>query len=197
MPTHRPTPRSSPLLPAATTIAALLTGAGTANPAHGATGKNTTTCGGSQTVAYSPGLRARSRDITIHGTSTLTGCASSADPGITAGRSTFHATGRLSCVSGRYSGTRKVVWNNGRTSTMSFRATVSANAGQSVATVRGTVTDGEFHGQKWSAAFTMFPARPDACTTAEGLPTAAGRLLLAIGSSVPGLSAGPPEPTLR
>jgi hypothetical protein len=168
-------------------VAAALVPAATAR-AH-AVAAGTTTCAGSQTVAYSPGLTLRQREAVLHGTSTLSRCASSADPTITGGRSTFKANGRLSCTSGDYSGTRKITWNNGRTSTMSFRSVVSVSAGESVVAIRGEVTDGEFSGQKWSAAFTMFTARPAACATPEGLPTASGRLLLTIGSLVPGRSA--------
>ncbi|GAB2869726.1 hypothetical protein GCM10027176_84260 [Actinoallomurus bryophytorum] len=169
-------------------VAAVLVPAAATARAHSAVA-GTTTCAGSQTVAYSPGLTLRKREAVLHGTSTLSRCASSADPTITGGRSTFKATGRLSCTSGDYSGTRKVTWNNGRTSTMSFRSVVSVSAGESVVAIRGEVTDGEFSGQKWSAAFTMFTARPAACATPEGLPTAYGRLLLTVGSLVPGRSA--------
>jgi hypothetical protein len=157
----------------------------------------TTACAGSQTVAYSPGLSRRDREVTIHGTSTLGRCVSSADPTITGGRSTFKATGRISCTSGDYSGTRKVTWNNGRTSTMSFRSAVSVSAGRSVVAIKGTVTDGEFSGQKWSAAFTMFTTRPAACATTEGLPTASGRLLLNVGSLVPGMALDTSRPIQR
>ncbi len=159
-----------------------------AGPAH-AVAAGTTTCAGSQTVAYSPGLTLRAREVTLHGTSTLGRCTSSADPGITGGRSTFTAAGRVSCTSGGYSGTRRISWNNGRTSTLSFRTTVSVSGGASIATIKGKVTAGEFSGQKWSAAFTMFADRPAACASAEGLPTASGRLLLGVGSLVPGMSA--------
>jgi hypothetical protein len=148
----------------------------------------TVACSGSQTVAYSPGLTARPQDITIHGTSTLTRCASSTGQHITAAWSTFRATGRLSCVSGEYSGIRKVIWNNGRASTMSFSSVVSVKAGRRVATIKGAVTDGEFSGRKWSAAFTMSTSRPEACATREGMPTIAGPLLLTVGSTVPVLS---------
>jgi hypothetical protein len=184
---------SSRLLPAGmgitgvALVAAALVPAATAR-AH-AVAAGTTTCEGSQTVAYSPGLSQRTREITLHGTSTLSRCASSADPSITAGRSTFTATGRLSCASGDYSGTRNVTWNNGRTSTLTFRSVVSVSAGESVVAIKGKVTDGEFAGQKWSAAFTMFTSRPTACATPEGLPTASGRLLLNVGSLVPRMSA--------
>jgi hypothetical protein len=147
-----------------------------------------TTCEGSQTVAYSPGLSATPREITIHGTSTLSHCASSADPGITAGRSAFHAKGRLSCTSGTYTGTREITWDNGRTSRLSFRSVVSADGhGGSVVATRGEVTGGRFAGQKWSAAFTMFAVRPHGCATAAGVPTVAGRLRLGVGSPFPGL----------
>lgn len=165
--------------------ASALVPAAAAVPAHAAIG--TATCGGSQTVAYSPGLTDRPRDVTVNGTSTLSRCASSADPAITAGRSTFHATGRLSCTAGHYSGTRQVTWNNDRTSTMSFSSVISVSGRESVVAVKGTVTDGEFRGQRWSAVFTMFSSRPAACDTPGGLPTASGRLLLAIGSLVPGM----------
>jgi hypothetical protein len=166
-------------------VAAALVPAGTAR-AHAAVA-GTTTCSGSQTVAYSPGLSAlRRRGVVLHGTSTLSRCASSADPTITGGRSTFKATGRLSCLSGDYSGTRKITWNNGRTSTMSFRSVVSLSAGASVVAVKGEVTDGEFSGQKWGATFTMFTTRPTSCATPEGLPTTSGPLALTIGSLVPG-----------
>lgn len=176
-------------------VAAALVPAATA-PAR-AVAAGTTACGGSQTVAYSPGLSTRAREVTIHGTSTLGRCVSSADPTITGGKSTFKATGRISCTSGDYSGTRKVTWNNGRTSTMSFRSVVSVSAGQSVVAIKGTVTDGEFSGQKWSAAFTMFTTRPAACATTEGLPTASGRLLLDIGSLVPGMALDRSRPIER
>jgi hypothetical protein len=206
MPIHRFTPSftsgPSRLVPAAMGIAgvaltaAALVPAATARAHTAAAG--TTTCAGSQTVAYSPGLSMRAREITLHGTTTLSRCVSSADPSITGGRSTFKATGRLSCTSGEYSGTRKITWNNGRTSTLSFRSAVSVSGGESVAAIKGTVTAGEFDGKKWSAAFTMFTTRPASCATAEGLPTASGRLLLNVGSLVPRMSA-PDEsrPSLR
>ncbi|MGH3374347.1 MAG: hypothetical protein ACRDP6_06385 [Actinoallomurus sp.] len=194
MPTHHRTPGSSRLLPAgmAITGVALLTAAFlpeaarayTATP-HAVILAGTTACGGSQTVAYAPGLSLKQREVTLHGTSTLSRCAST-DPTITGGRSTFHATGRLSCTSGTYSGTRKIAWNNGRTSTLTFSSAVSVSAGQSLVAIKGTVTGGEFSGQKWSAAFAMFTARPASCATTEGLPTAYGKLLLNVGSLVPG-----------
>jgi hypothetical protein len=189
---HGLTPRPSRLLPAATAItgAALLAAALAPEMARARTDRAraaTTTCDGSQTVAYSPGLSLEPRRVTVHGTSTLSDCVSSADPAITAGRSTFTATGRLSCTSGTYAGTRKIIWNNGRTSTLSFTSAVSVSAGQSVVAIKGSVTDGEFDGRKWSARFTMFTTRPAACATPAGLPTASGRLLLGIGSLVPGV----------
>jgi hypothetical protein len=195
-------PGPSPLRPTGAAVAgaalvalAVAPGAARATSGHEAA---STLCGGSQTVAYSPGLTTRTREVTLHGTSTLDRCASTADPGITAARSTFRATGRVSCVSGRYSGVREVAWNNGRTSTMSFESLVSVTAGHSVVAIRGRVTDGEFRGQRWSATFTMFAARPAACLTPAGLPTAAGRLVLGVGSPVPGSAVADHEkPTLR
>jgi hypothetical protein len=142
----------------------------------------TTACAGSQTVTYSPGVTDQARQVTLHGTTTLGRCVSTADPSITSGTSTFTATGRLSCTSGTYSGTRKIRWNNGRTSTLSFNSVVSVNGGESVVAIRGTVTGGEFSGQKWSGAFTMFTAKPAACDTSQGIPTATGAVLLTIGS---------------
>jgi hypothetical protein len=191
---HRFVPRSTSgsarLVPAGLAITGVALAAAALVPAATAPARalaaGTTACTGSQTVAYSPGLSTRSREVTIHGTSTLGRCVSSADPAITGARSTFTATGRVSCTSGEYTGTRRVSWNNGRTSTMTFRSVVSVSAGESVVAVRGTVTDGEFSGQKWSAAFTMLTTRPSACATRTGLPTAAGRLLLNVGSLVPG-----------
>jgi hypothetical protein len=185
---HRLTSESPRLVATGTAIvgASLLAAALLPEVARAHTAAATVTCGGSQTVAYSPGLSSRPRQVTIHGTTTLSRCVSTTDPGITAARSTFRATGRLSCTSGGYSGTREVLWNNGRTSTMSFTSAVSVNAGQSIVAIKGEVTDGEFSGKRWSAAFTMFTAKPRACATPEGLPTAAGRVLLSIGSNVPG-----------
>lgn len=207
---HRPVPRSSPgssrLVPAGMAIIGVSLVAAALVPEASArvdamrplARAGTTTCEGSQTVAYSPGMTLKPRQVTIHGTATLSHCASSADPTITAGRSTFHAAGRFSCVSGTVSGVRKITWNNGRTSTLSFTSSVSVNAGESVVAVRGTVTDGEFDGQKWSAVSTMFASRPAACATPEGVPTTYARLLLTIGSLVPGRSAADVSwPTLR
>jgi hypothetical protein len=156
----------------------------------------TATCEGSQTVAYSPGLSSEPRQVTIHGTSTLSHCASSADPRVTAARSSFHATGRLSCTEGAYLGTRRISWNNGRTSTLSFHAVLFPRGRASVAAIRGVVTSGQFDGQKWSADFTVFATRPRSCATTAGLTTASGRLLLGIGSPVPGRKA-PEKPTFH
>ena len=106
----------------------------------------------------------------------------------------------LSCTSGAYSGTRKITWNNGRTSTLSFKSAVSVNAGQSLVAIKGEVTDGEFSGQKWSAAFTMFTARPASCATrggpAHGVREAAARC---IGSPATGATVARhgPAPTLH
>jgi hypothetical protein len=200
---NRLTSGSSWLAPAGTAIIGVALVAAAFAPeaarAHiaGQTG-GTTTCGGSQTVAYSPGLSLTPREVTIHGTTTLSRCASSADPSITAGRSTFKATGKLSCVSGGYSGTRKITWNNGRTSTMSFTSVVSANAGERVVAIKGKVTDGEFRGERWSGAFTLSTTRPGSCATPEGLPTAAGKVLVNIGSLAPRMSApDKSRPSLR
>jgi hypothetical protein len=189
---HRLTSGSSRPVATGTAIvgACLLATASRPEAARAHTTAATVTCAGSQTVAYSPGLSSRHRQVTIHGTTTLDRCVSTTGsttgPGITAARSTFRATGRLSCTSGGYSGTRKIRWNNGRTSTMSFTSAVSVDAGRTVVAIKGEVTDGEFSGKRWSAAFTMFTAKPEACATSEGLPTAAGRVLLSIGSTIPG-----------
>ncbi|GAB2869718.1 hypothetical protein GCM10027176_84250 [Actinoallomurus bryophytorum] len=198
---HRPVPRPSPgssrlvltgmVMTGVSLVAAALVPEASAHvdvtvPQASA---GTTTCEGSQTVAYSPGMSLKPRHVTIHGTATLSHCASSADPTITGGRSTFHATGQFSCVSGDATGVRTITWNNGRSSTMSFTSSVSVNAGESVVAVRGTVTDGEFDGQKWSAVSTMFASRPAACATPEGVPTTYARLLLTVGSLIPGRSA--------
>jgi hypothetical protein len=155
-------------------------GARTPSPGRVAAAAGTVTCTGTQTVTYSPGLSGRLREVTVHGATTLSRCASTADPRITAGRSTFHATGRLSCDAGGYSGTRKINWTNGRTSTLSFTSAFSPDPG--VVTVKGQVTGGQFDGQRWTATFTMFTTRPGACATPAGLPTAAGRVVLGIGS---------------
>jgi hypothetical protein len=198
---HRPVPRPSPgssrlvlagmAITGVSLVAAALVPAASArvDATQRLARAGTTTCEGSQTVAYSPGMSLKPRQVTIHGTATLSRCASSTDPTITSGRSTFRAAGRFSCVSGTATGTRKITWNNGRTSTLSFTSSVSVNAGESVVAVRGTVTDGEFDGQKWSAVSTMFGSRPAACATPEGVPTTYARLLLTIGSLVPGRSA--------
>jgi hypothetical protein len=195
---HRPVPRPSPgssrlvlagmVITGVSLVAAALVPEASArvDAAQPLALTGTTTCEGSQTVAYSPGMSLKPRQVTIHGTATLSHCASSPDPTITAGRSTFHADGKFSCVSGTASGVRKITWNNGRTSTLSFTSSVSVNAGESVVAVHGKVTDGEFDGQKWSAVSTMFTARPAACATPEGVPTTYARLLLTIGSLIPG-----------
>jgi hypothetical protein len=196
MPMHRLTSSSFSSTPAAVVIAGIALCAAAAAPPGpaGARAASTwepaaaaakITCTGTQTVTYSPGLSQRLREVTVHGVTTLSRCVSPADPRITAGRSTFRATGRLSCDAGGYSGTRKIVWTNGRTSTMSFTSMFSPNDGQGVVTVKGEVTDGEFTGQRWTATFTMFTTRPGACATREGLPTAAGRVVLGIGSHAP------------
>jgi hypothetical protein len=146
-------------------------------------------CAGSQTVTYAPGLTDRPRSVTVHGETTLNRCVSTTDPGITAGTSDFSAVGRFSCTSGGYAGLRRVTWNNGRTSTLSFTSEVSVRLGVSVATIKGAVVSGEFTGQRWNGTFTMFTTKPVACATPRGLATAAGPVLVTIGSPSPGLVA--------
>jgi hypothetical protein len=149
----------------------------------------TLACAGSQTVTYAPGLVNESRRVSIHGETTLNRCVSTKDPGITAATSSFSGTGTFSCTSGSYTGVRRVRWNNGRTSTLSFTSEVSVRAGVSVATITGAVVSGAFTGQRWNATFTMFTTKPVACSAPRGLTTAVGPVLLTIGSPFPGLVA--------
>jgi hypothetical protein len=146
-------------------------------------------CAGSQTVTYAPGLTGRPRRVTAHGVTTLNRCVSNTEPGITAGTSTFSATGTFSCTSGSYTGVRRVTWNDGRTSTLSFTSEVSVLNGASVVTIKGTVVSGVLAGQRWNGTFTMFTRRPTACSTPRGLTTAFGPMLLTIGSPLPRLVA--------
>jgi hypothetical protein len=146
-------------------------------------------CAGSQTVTYAPGLTDQSGDVTVHGETTLDRCVSTTDPGVTAGTSDFSATGTFSCTSGGYTGLRRVAWNNGRKSTLSFTSEVSVQQGVSVETIRGSVVSGQFTGQRWNATFTMFTTKPFACGTPRGLATTTGPVLLTVGSPFPTLVA--------
>lgn len=175
---------STLVVPAAMVIAGTLF----VPPAEARSHTATATCAGSQTVTYSPGLTDRPRNVTINGTTTLRHCVSATGPTTTGGTSTFTGTGTFSCTSGTYTGTRKITWSNGRTSTLSFGSGVSVNGPESIVTIKGTVTGGEFAGQKWGGTFTMFTTKPTACAAQSGLTTASGPLLLSIGSLMPSLA---------
>ncbi|MEV0351457.1 hypothetical protein AB0H88_37260 [Nonomuraea sp. NPDC050680] len=141
-----------------------------------------TECTGSQTVTYAPGLTDQPREVTVNGKAVLTGCVSSSDPTISQATSTFSATGTFSCTSGRRVGTRRIMWNNGNTSTLSSTTAVSVNGAESLVSIKGMVVDGEFKGAQWAGTFVMFSTKPQDCLTAQGLATASGPVVLSIGS---------------
>lgn len=136
------------------------------------------TCPGYSQTTYQPGMTDAARQITISGSGVYGPCVSS-DPTLTSG--TFHAsgTGIVSCVSGSFSGSITFIWNNGRSSTVSYTAIIGQHVdGEVVVVVHGTVTDGEFEGDTFIHTVTLFTLEPPQCFTSSGVASTSGPKLI-------------------
>jgi hypothetical protein len=105
------------------------------------------TCQGTVNSTFSPGLRLTNQSINGSDSSAFS-CTSATDPTVTGGSTAQSYAATQSCLNpaASYPFSATIHWNNGATSTVSGISVLTALAGQSVYTVTGTVTAGQFNG---------------------------------------------------
>ncbi|WP_439676764.1 hypothetical protein [Embleya sp. MST-111070] len=173
-PTHRPARRSLRTtrrlaVPALTAAIIALVPIPTAHAA------DSTTCTGSSTVTYSPGLTFTPRTVTYNEAETLTSCLST-DATLTAGASTNTTTlPGASCLgAGPGSGTYTITWNNGHTSVLTLTYTDVIAAGVETVIGTGTVTAGQFTGGTALVTTVLTAPDPLQCLTTTGVTSQTG-----------------------
>lgn len=146
---------------AAVIVGATCASLGAARPsaAH-ADGQGFQGCYGFGRVAMAPGITMSPHDGTFRFTQNLGPCRLS-DPGVLSGTLTGTGEGSFSCVAGQGTARFLARWENGRTSTGTFSfGTLGSHFGGS-----GTVTDGEFKGDRFGIGGELDPKNPSACTS--------------------------------
>lgn len=131
------------------------------------------TCAGTAQQHYSPGLTLTSRPTVLTALnqfSCLTGPVAS-------GTQAFTATVNAGCLpdgTSSYPSTAVFDWNTGPDSIINGTITVIRPAGQTVATMNGTVTSGQFSGYAVTNVVTYAALDLIACATSEGVTSAEG-----------------------
>ncbi|HEY2705974.1 MAG TPA: hypothetical protein VGL20_20010 [Candidatus Dormibacteraeota bacterium] len=153
--------RRMPAVTAAATVVVACTGLGVALPgaAHAA-GQGPEGCYGFGRVAFTPGVTASPQDGGFTLAQNLGPCRL-ADGAILSGTLTGAGTGSLSCAAGQGTAHFTVRWDNGRTSAgmFSFGSTGWHLLGS------GTVTQGEFTGDRFGISGEIDPAHPSDCAS--------------------------------
>jgi hypothetical protein len=120
-------------------------------------------CVGSGATNYHPGLITTVRPVDISGSDEYGPCISS-DSTLTSGSAQVSAQGTVSCTRGSFNGTITIQWNNNKSSTVSFTATISLRAdGEVVTMAQGVVAAGEFEGDFYDSTDMLFPTVPSGC----------------------------------
>lgn len=134
------------------------------------------TCGGSQTTTYSPGLTNTAQTVQRAGQTLHTPCVSTAAPFTFSGSTSFTSTSVLSCLSltSANTGTDLITWSTGRTSTFSYNRTVTVVQGQTVVTLTGSITAGDFLGSTAEETITSVSLDLTACSSAQGITSTYG-----------------------
>ena len=145
-------------------------------PAHAAAG--TISCTGWSYTTYSPGLTdtVRPTTVTVAGRLNVidahspTGSCLALGSSATAGRRDVTAPLDLSCDAVlTETGTETIDWNDGRSTSFSFTATAAHIGSNTVLTETGTVTSGEFLGEKVVETFTAANLAFTDCATRAGV----------------------------
>lgn len=134
-----------------------------------AAGPTGVACVISGTAHLSPAITTKAQSASYTFTGSLTGCKST-DKTIKSGTVSASGAGKLSCVNGQSNGSGTVNWNNGQSSTVSFK---TVDVGSAVA-VQGKVVAGEFAGTKATqgiAGVLNFITTQAAACTKAGLTT--------------------------
>ncbi|GAA2037610.1 hypothetical protein GCM10009839_43630 [Catenulispora yoronensis] len=182
---HQDTKRPARTQAARRSAAAILLAAGcTLLPVPAAHAVDATTCTGTSSVSYSPGLTLTSQTVTLAETDTFTSCTST-DPTIT-GLPTSPYTYPIpnaSCNSVQYAAGNTLVphWNNGQTSTISgvtYTTTNTAGITQTLGT--GTITAGEFTGDIAVISWSYPLVNPLLCLLPGGLASQNGTIIFEV-----------------
>ncbi|MFD5560813.1 hypothetical protein [Kitasatospora griseola] len=133
-------------------------------------------CGGSQTTTYTPGLTNTPQTVQRSGTNIHTPCVSTLPPFSFSGSTSFTSTTTLSCLSltEANTGTDVIAWTTGRTSTFAYNRTVTIVQGQTVVTLTGSITAGDFAGATAVETITSVNLDLTACVTPQGVTSTYG-----------------------
>ncbi|WP_394834949.1 hypothetical protein LVJ94_51465 [Pendulispora rubella] len=170
----------APAVSALVALGVVLSGTILAAP-HAAAALGTITCAlGTNVVQFDPGLTYAVQDTRITGQGLYTGCVAT-DPHITSGRSTIVGRGKLNCLTSDGSTVEKITWNTGEKSTVEYSFGVIVQpAGEAVAVVTGTVTEGKFAGSLVASPGALTTLNPLACSTPTGVQEIGGPVLLSL-----------------
>ncbi|HWO19958.1 MAG TPA: hypothetical protein VNO30_14325 [Kofleriaceae bacterium] len=164
-------------------VIAALAGAGVTvspSPAHAA---SSTTCTGSSTVNYSPGLTNTPQTVTWTEADTYSSCTST-DPSLTAGSSspvTITLSGASCNGGGVFSSVNYTInWNNSQSSTVTLTATDVIIGATEQVTAVGTVTSGLFTGGTITIVWLYPILNPLLCATPQGVTSQSGTVALQI-----------------
>ena len=117
------------------------------------------------TANLSPGVTVTPKATSYTFTGTLKSCAGT-DKTAKTGSVSAAGAGKLSCAEGTSKGTSTVTWSNGQSSTISFSTTDAASG----VLVNGSVTGGEFAGDKVGGVLNFVTTQAKLCTS-TGLTT--------------------------
>lgn len=172
----RPRPRPTIRLARWLGVLALLTASTALLPVPAAYAATSTTCTGSASVVYSPGLTLTPRTVTFTETDTYSTCVST-DPTLTSGASSTTLSTVGSCL-GAGPGTASITinWNNSQSSTIGLSYTDVIAGGVETLIGTGTVTSGQFTGGTALITIILTAPNPLQCLTSTGATSQSGSI---------------------
>jgi hypothetical protein len=159
----------------------VLSAAGLAPAAQAAT---STTCVGTSTITFSPGLTLFTRAVAYNVTD-LHNCTST-DPTVTSASSSRGTVLPLSCLNlasvFNSANIYTITWSNGQTSTADGTFTLTSVGGTIIVAAEGTITSGLFTGATAVLTYTWPAPNPLACLSPQGVTQLTGVTTLQITS---------------
>jgi hypothetical protein len=128
-----------------------------------------TTCSGTETGTYQPGLTLTPQHVQTNVNGVLGTCSSA--EGITSGTYEESFPTTLSCDTALAprTGARVLHWNSGQSSTFHFNRKINNVDGQTTVTFLGTIVSGEFAGAEAVEQVTFVTPNPLECLASPGL----------------------------
>jgi hypothetical protein len=128
------------------TVLATLTSLLASPPAQA--GELPTTCAGTLTNTYEPGLTLMPQNHEVTNVTSYSGCLSLSHPAVTSGTSqvTVHAVTSCLIVLQPGSGSKTIEWNTGQHSVFDWNRTVTSVGAVTIVTLTGHITSGLFQG---------------------------------------------------